>query len=61
MTKERKEYLYKNIRQSRKEKTKDVLCPVFNIADGDEYPKETPASVEDPDEPNQPRLSSFQN
>lgn len=61
MTKERKEYLYKNIRQSCKEKTKDVLYSVFNIADGDEYPKETPESVEDPDEPNQPRLSSFQN
>lgn len=60
MTKEKKEYLYKNIRQYCKEETKDILCPVFDIAEGDKDPKETAASVEDLDEPNQPGPSGIQ-
>lgn len=54
MIKERKAYLYKNIRQYCKEETKDILCPVFNTTDGDEDSKETSVSVEGPHEPNQP-------
>lgn len=61
VTKEREEYFYKNIRQYCKAETDGILYPVFNIAEGDEDPEETPASVEDSDESNQPGLSGIQN
>lgn len=51
MTKERKEYLFKNIRQYCKEEAKDVLCPPVYIpvtTEPDEVPQPGPSHKKKP-------------